>query len=55
MSDGVLKAEKDFTKEADKIILEAESLAEVRSMNGHTAELQLTQDRKMCRRLSTRF
>jgi 26S proteasome regulatory subunit N5 len=29
MADGILKAEKDFTKEADKIIPEAESLAKV--------------------------
>lgn len=29
MSDGILKAEKDFSKDADKIIPEAESLAKV--------------------------
>jgi hypothetical protein len=29
MADGILKAEKDYTKEADKIIPEAESLAKV--------------------------
>ena len=31
MSDGILKAEKDFSKEADKILPEAESIAKVRS------------------------
>lgn len=30
MSDGILKAEKDFSKEADKILPEAESIAKVR-------------------------
>ena len=30
MPDGVLKAEKDFTKEADKLLPEAQQLAKVR-------------------------
>lgn len=32
MSDVLLKAEKDFTKDADKLIPEAEALAKVRPM-----------------------
>lgn len=35
MSDVLLKAEKDFTKDADKLIPEAEALAKVRPLPIH--------------------
>lgn len=44
MSDVLLKAEKDFTKDADKLIPEAEALAKVRPLINMTITVLMSCD-----------
>ena len=55
MSDGILKAEKDYSKDADKIIPEAESLAKKDLQKAIDKILGLEKQARQVQRLLRRF